>query len=77
MITKNKIVLGVQMLFVSLLGFARLSSAAGVENPIKVDSLEALIAKIITYALRKKIEDDPAQPEHVITETGVGYRFLF
>jgi two-component system KDP operon response regulator KdpE len=33
--------------------------------------------RIYMGALRKKIEDDPAQPKHVITETGVGYRFLF
>lgn len=26
--------------------------------------------------LRQKLEDDPARPEHLITETGVGYRFL-
>ena len=26
--------------------------------------------------LRKKIEDDPAQPRHLITETGIGYRFV-
>jgi two-component system KDP operon response regulator KdpE len=25
--------------------------------------------------LRRKIEDDPARPRHVLTETGVGYRF--
>jgi len=25
--------------------------------------------------LRQKLEDDPAQPEHFLTETGVGYRF--
>lgn len=26
--------------------------------------------------LRQKLEDDPAQPQHFITETGVGYRLL-
>lgn len=26
--------------------------------------------------LRQKLEDDPAQPKHFITETGVGYRML-
>jgi two-component system KDP operon response regulator KdpE len=26
--------------------------------------------------LRKKIELDPAQPEHLLTETGIGYRFV-
>ena len=25
--------------------------------------------------LRQKLEDDPAQPRHLLTETGVGYRF--
>ena len=26
--------------------------------------------------LRAKLEDDPAQPRHIVTETGVGYRLL-
>ncbi|MBS1159698.1 MAG: two component transcriptional regulator, winged helix family [Proteobacteria bacterium] len=26
--------------------------------------------------VRKKVEDDPARPRHIVTESGVGYRFL-
>jgi two-component system KDP operon response regulator KdpE len=25
--------------------------------------------------LRRKLEDDPARPKHLITEPGMGYRF--
>jgi two-component system KDP operon response regulator KdpE len=31
--------------------------------------------RIYVSRLRQKLEDDPAQPEHFLTETGVGYRF--
>lgn len=26
--------------------------------------------------LRQKLEDDPARPAHIVTETGIGYRFM-
>jgi two-component system KDP operon response regulator KdpE len=26
--------------------------------------------------LRQKLEDDPAQPRHIVTETAVGYRLV-
>lgn len=39
------------MLMVSGLGFARLVSAEGIKPPIQYESLEKLIAAIITYAL--------------------------
>jgi two-component system KDP operon response regulator KdpE len=26
--------------------------------------------------LRRKIEGDPSQPRHLVTETGIGYRFV-
>ena len=26
--------------------------------------------------LRKKVEDEPSMPRHLLTETGVGYRFV-
>ncbi|MGH8471870.1 MAG: winged helix-turn-helix domain-containing protein, partial [Gammaproteobacteria bacterium] len=26
--------------------------------------------------LRQKLEDDPARPKQLITETGIGYRFV-
>jgi two-component system KDP operon response regulator KdpE len=32
--------------------------------------------RIYMGRLRQKLEDDPARPKHVITETGVGYRFV-
>lgn len=32
--------------------------------------------RIYMAHLRKKIEDDPSQPKHILTEAGVGYRFV-
>ena len=31
--------------------------------------------RIYMAHLRQKLETDPAQPRHILTETGVGYRF--
>ena len=31
--------------------------------------------RVFVAQLRKKIEDDPNRPEHLLTESGVGYRF--
>ncbi|CRL51872.1 response regulator [Pseudomonas sp. URMO17WK12:I11] len=32
--------------------------------------------RVFMGGLRKKIEVDPSQPRHLVTETGVGYRFI-
>jgi len=32
--------------------------------------------RVFMGLLRKKIEDDPSQPRHIVTEVGVGYRFI-
>src|SRR5688500_2700002 len=32
--------------------------------------------RVFIAQIRKKIEDDPNRPEHLLTESGVGYRFL-
>lgn len=36
---------------------------------------ESQLLRVFVASLRKKIESDPAQPRHIITESGVGYRF--
>jgi two-component system KDP operon response regulator KdpE len=33
------------------------------------------ILRVFVAQLRKKIEDDPAKPKLLITESGIGYRF--
>ena len=33
------------------------------------------ILRVFVAQLRKKIEDDPARPKYLITESGIGYRF--
>jgi two-component system, OmpR family, KDP operon response regulator KdpE len=32
--------------------------------------------RVFMANLRQKLEDDSAQPRHIVTETGVGYRLL-
>ena len=32
--------------------------------------------RVYMVQLRKKIEADPSRPRHLVTETGVGYRFI-
>ncbi|WP_206951698.1 response regulator [Trinickia acidisoli] len=43
-------------------------------GPSRVDSSHYL--RIYMGHLRQKLERDPAQPEHIVTETGVGYRLV-
>jgi two-component system KDP operon response regulator KdpE len=37
---------------------------------------ETQYLRVFVAQLRKKIEDNPNQPAHIITESGVGYRFM-
>jgi two-component system KDP operon response regulator KdpE len=37
---------------------------------------ESQYLRVYIAQLRKKIEDDPNKPKHLITESGVGYRFV-
>ena len=36
----------------------------------------AFSRRVYVGRLRHKLEHDPTQPRHFLTETGVGYRFL-
>ena len=42
-------------------------------GPSSVESNHYL--RVYVGHLRQKLEDDPTQPKHFLTETGVGYRF--
>ncbi len=42
-------------------------------GPAYIESTHYL--RVYVGHLRQKLEDDPAQPRHLLTETGVGYRF--
>jgi two-component system KDP operon response regulator KdpE len=39
-------------------------------------SRETNYLRVYVAGLRKKLEDDPAQPRHLLTEAGIGYRFV-
>jgi two-component system KDP operon response regulator KdpE len=43
-------------------------------GPAEADRVEYL--RVYMRQLRKKLETDPEQPQHLVTEPGVGYRFL-
>jgi two-component system KDP operon response regulator KdpE len=43
-------------------------------GPADVDHTEYL--RVYVRQLRKKLEGDPERPEFILTEPGVGYRFL-
>ena len=37
---------------------------------------EAQYLRVFVNRLRRKIEEDPAHPRHIVTDPGVGYRVL-
>jgi two-component system KDP operon response regulator KdpE len=40
------------------------------------DSQETHYLRVFVASLRRKLEDDPTRPRYILTEPGVGYRFL-
>ncbi len=50
------------------------SILAHVWDPAEVDQVEYL--RVYMRQLRRKLEDDPRQPRYLLTEPGVGYRFM-
>lgn len=47
---------------------------SNVWDPAEADKIEYL--RVYMRQLRKKLEDDPEQPRMLITEPGIGYRFI-
>jgi two-component system KDP operon response regulator KdpE len=47
---------------------------SNVWDPAEVDKIEYL--RVYMRQLRKKLEDDPEQPKVLVTEPGIGYRFM-
>jgi two-component system KDP operon response regulator KdpE len=47
---------------------------ARVWGPEYADHIEYL--RVYMRQLRKKLEDDPDQPRYLLTEPGIGYRFV-
>ncbi len=43
-------------------------------GPSQIENTPSL--RVFMAHLRQKLEDDPSQPKHLLTETGVGYRFV-
>ncbi len=47
---------------------------SNVWDPAEADKIEYL--RVYMRQLRKKLEDDPEQPKMLMTEPGIGYRFV-
>jgi two-component system KDP operon response regulator KdpE len=47
---------------------------ANVWDPADADHVEYL--RVFIRQLRKKLEDDPNQPQYILNEPGIGYRFI-
>jgi two-component system KDP operon response regulator KdpE len=43
-------------------------------DPADADHVEYL--RVFIRQLRRKLEEDPEQPQHILTEPGIGYRFM-
>ena len=50
------------------------SILTNVWDPADADHVEYL--RVFIRQLRKKLEDDPEEPQHILNEPGIGYRFI-